>query len=85
MPVTVEQEQEAQARGRDLDILASAGDTYYGIEVQLGEVDASHSFRVFDYRARNRRRFPARPMSRCSPAVRAGPAAVLPPFAAGGG
>jgi hypothetical protein len=27
------------------------------VEVQLGEVDASHSFRVFDYWARNRMRF----------------------------
>lgn len=36
----------------------ATGDTYYSVEVQLGKVDASHSFRVFDYRARNRRRFP---------------------------
>lgn len=53
----VEQEQ-TQLGGGNLDILASAGDTYYSIEVQLGEVDASHGFRVFDYWARNRRRFP---------------------------
>jgi hypothetical protein len=44
-------------RGGSLDILASDGDTYYSVEVQLGEVDASHSFRVFDYWARNRTRF----------------------------
>jgi hypothetical protein len=44
-------------RGGSLDILAADGDTYYSIEVQLGEVDASHSFRVFDYWARNRLRF----------------------------
>ena len=28
-------------------ILAADGDTYYSVEVQLGEVDASHGFRVF--------------------------------------
>src|SRR5580698_7373924 len=44
-------------RGGSLDILAADGDIYYSIEVQLGEVDASHSFRVFDYWARNRMRF----------------------------
>jgi len=55
----VEQEQ-TQVGGGNLDILAAAGDTYYSIEVQLGEVDASHSFRVFDYWARNRRRFPSK-------------------------
>ena len=55
----VEQEQ-TQAGGGNLDILAAAGDTYYSVEVQLGEVDASHSFRVFDYWARNRRRFPSK-------------------------
>lgn len=44
-------------RGGSLDILAADGDTYYSVEVQLGEVDASHSFRVFDYWARNRMRF----------------------------
>ena len=44
-------------RGGSLDILAADGDTYYSVEVQLGEVDASHSFRVFDYWARNRARF----------------------------
>jgi len=45
-------------RGGSLDILAAEGDTYYSIEVQLGEVDASHGFRVFDYWARNRARYP---------------------------
>jgi hypothetical protein len=55
--VLVEQEQ-TQAGGGNLDILAANADTYYSIEVQLGEVDASHGFRVFDYWARNRRRFP---------------------------
>ncbi len=44
-------------RGGSLDILARDGDTYYSVEVQLGEVDASHSFRVFDYWASNRMRF----------------------------
>jgi hypothetical protein len=43
--------------GGSLDILASDGDTYYSIEVQLGEIDASHSFRVFDYWALNRERY----------------------------
>ena len=44
-------------KGGSLDILAADGDTYCSVEVQLGEVDASHSFRVFDYWARNRLRF----------------------------
>lgn len=47
-----------QARGGSLDILAADGDTYYSVEVQLGEVDAQHGFRVFDYWARNRDRYP---------------------------
>jgi hypothetical protein len=46
------------AHGGSLDILAADGDTYYSIEVQLGEVDASHGFRVLDYWARNRARYP---------------------------
>jgi hypothetical protein len=37
--------------------VAADGDTYYSVEVQLGEVDASHGFRVFDYWARNRARY----------------------------
>ncbi len=40
--------------GGNLDIFAADEDTYYSIEVQLGEVDVSHSFRVFDYWARQR-------------------------------
>jgi hypothetical protein len=49
-------------RGGSLDILAASidGDTYYSIEVQLGEVDASHGFRVFDYWATNRARTPGK-------------------------
>src|SRR6478672_6125844 len=43
-----------------VDILAADGDTYYSVEVQLGEVDASHGFRVFDYWARNRARYPSK-------------------------
>jgi hypothetical protein len=46
------------ATGGSLDILAADGDTYYSVEVQLGEVDASHGFRVLDYWARNRARYP---------------------------
>lgn len=46
--------------GGSLDILAIDGDIYYSIEVQLGEVDESHGFRVFDYWARNRERFPGK-------------------------
>ena len=46
------------AHGGSLDILAADGDTYYSIEVQLGEVDASHGFRVLDYWAHNRARYP---------------------------
>lgn len=42
----VEQEK-YQASGGQLDTLAACGDTTYSIEVQLGEVDASHGFRVF--------------------------------------
>lgn len=46
------------ATGGSLDILAADGDTYYSVEVQLGEVDASHGFRVLDYWAHNRARYP---------------------------
>lgn len=49
--------QELSGAPGSLDILAADGDTYYSIEVQLGEVDASHGFRVFDYWARNRARY----------------------------
>lgn len=55
----VEQEQN-QFGGGVLDILATSGETYYSIEVQLGEVDAPHGFRVFDYWARNRRKQPTK-------------------------
>lgn len=59
-PLKLVEQEQSQAGGGNLDILASASDTYYSVEVQLGEVDASHSFRVFDYWARNKRRFPDR-------------------------
>ncbi|MDI2125087.1 hypothetical protein [Yinghuangia seranimata] len=55
----VEQEQ-TQSGGGSLDILATSGDIYFSIEVQLGEVDASHGFRVYDYWARNRKRQPGK-------------------------
>lgn len=42
-----------QRGGGYLDILARQDKTYFSIEVQLGEVDASHALRVFDYWARN--------------------------------
>lgn len=58
--VTILAQELTSPRGGSLDILATDGDTYYSIEVQLGEVDASHSFRVFDYWARNRLRFEGR-------------------------
>lgn len=43
-------------KGGRLDILAYRGDqdTYYEIEVMLGECDADHGFRVLDYWARER-------------------------------
>jgi hypothetical protein len=43
-------------KGGRLDILAynSALDTYYEIEIMLGECDADHGFRVLDYWARER-------------------------------
>jgi hypothetical protein len=47
-------------KGGSLDILAADGDRYYSIEVQLGEVDASHGFRALDYWARNRLRYPGK-------------------------
>ncbi len=47
-----------QGKAGSLDILAADGDRYFSIEVQLGEVDASHGFRVLDYWARNRQRYP---------------------------
>jgi hypothetical protein len=47
-------------KGGRLDILAynASLDTYYEIEVMLGECDADHGFRVLDYWARERLRFP---------------------------
>jgi hypothetical protein len=47
-------------KGGRLDILAYRGDldTYYEIEVMLGECDADHGFRVLDYWARERLRNP---------------------------
>jgi hypothetical protein len=59
-PLVLVEQELTQLDGGMLDILAAAGDTYYSIEVQLGEVDSSHGFRVFDYWARNRRRFPSK-------------------------
>ena len=52
--VEIRGQEVASLQGGNLDILAADDDTYYSVEVQLGEVDASHSFRVFDYWARNR-------------------------------
>jgi hypothetical protein len=47
-------------RGGRLDFLAYRGDldTYYEIEVMLGECDADHGFRILDYWARERLRNP---------------------------
>jgi hypothetical protein len=47
-------------KGGRLDILAydAALDTYYEIEVMLGECDSDHGFRVLDYWARERRTKP---------------------------
>jgi hypothetical protein len=60
--VTIRAQELTSPRGGSLDILAASldGDTFYSIEVQLGEVDASHGFRVFDYWAANRARFPGK-------------------------
>jgi hypothetical protein len=60
--VTIVDQEQMQSRGGVLDLLAldAGSDTYYSVEVQLGEIDASHSFRVFDYWARNRVRFPGK-------------------------
>lgn len=48
------------AKGGRLDILAydAALDTYYEVEVMLGECDADHGFRALDYWARERVRTP---------------------------
>ena len=47
-------------RGGRLDILAYRGDidTFYEIEIMLGECDADHGFRVLDYWARERQKNP---------------------------
>jgi hypothetical protein len=47
-------------KGGRLDILAydAALDTYYEVEVMLGECDADHGFRTLDYWARERVRTP---------------------------
>jgi hypothetical protein len=47
-------------RGGRLDFLAYRGDldTYYEIEVMLGECDADHGFRILDYWARERLKNP---------------------------
>jgi hypothetical protein len=60
--VSVIDQEQGQAAGGLLDLLAldHGNDTYYSIEVQLGEIDASHGFRVFDYWARNRARLPGK-------------------------
>ena len=60
--VTILAQELTSPRGGSLDILAASadGDTYYSIEVQLGEIDASHGFRVFDYWAMNRARSPGK-------------------------
>ena len=60
--VSVIDQEQGQAAGGLLDLLAldRGSDTYYSIEVQLGEIDASHGLRVFDYWARNRARLPGK-------------------------
>ncbi len=47
-------------KGGRLDILAynAAIDTYYEVEIMLGECDPDHGFRVLDYWARERLRLP---------------------------
>ena len=55
--VTILAQELNQPSGGSLDILAASEDTYYSIEVQLGEVDASHGFRTIDYWARNRKQY----------------------------
>ena len=60
--VAILDQEQTQAGGGLLDLLAldRGSETYYSIEVQLGEIDGSHSFRVFDYWARNRDRLPGK-------------------------
>jgi hypothetical protein len=60
--VSIIDQEQNQGHGGLLDLLAldRGSETYYSIEVQLGEIDGSHSFRVFDYWARNRARLPGK-------------------------
>jgi hypothetical protein len=60
--VTIIDQEQNLGQGGLLDLLAldRGSDTYYSIEVQLGEIDGSHSFRVFDYWARNRLKVPGK-------------------------
>lgn len=60
--VAIIDQEQGQSSGGLLDLLAvdRGNETYYSVEVQLGEIDASHSFRVFDYWARNRSRLPGK-------------------------
>lgn len=44
--------------GGRLDLLVSSRERMYSVEVQLREADTSHGFRVLEYWARNRRRWP---------------------------
>lgn len=61
-PVTIRAKELRQygSKGGRLDILAydPALDTYYEVEVMLGECDADHGFRALDYWARERVRNP---------------------------
>src|SRR5580658_7981197 len=61
-PVTLKAKELRQHvnKGGRLDILAydAALDTYYEVEVMLGECDADHGFRTLDYWARERLRSP---------------------------
>ncbi len=61
-PITIKAKELRQygGRGGRLDILAydAALDTYYEVEVMLGECDADHGFRALDYWARERVRNP---------------------------
>jgi hypothetical protein len=56
--VVVLAQEPTHAHGGSLDILAAGDDTHYSVEVQLGEVDASHGFQVLENWARNRARCP---------------------------
>lgn len=60
--VAIIDQEQIQLSGGLLDLLAldRGSDTYFSVEVQLGEIDSSHSFRLFDYWARNRARVPGK-------------------------